>query len=273
MGKIGVTGTSGYVGGLIARLLEAAGFEVVRFERKAVNSDIRVYDLNCLADNLLIDDISVMIHCAYDFRSRGREEVFKTNVDGSSNLAKVCCEKSVKFIFISSVSAFDESASIYGQAKRESEKVVLNLGGFVIRPGLVFSNRSGGMIGALERVIKFPVIPIVSGDTPLYVTDVDGLVTIIQKIIQLERPLSRPVVAVYRYPYSFRGLLISLAARNNRKPPILIPVPSKFVLMFLRCLEALGFRPKLRSDSLISLLNPNRKVEIIDSWTDCFRSL
>ena len=84
------------------------------------------------------------------------------NVEGSRKILEAAREaKTPKIIFISSISAFDGCRSLYGRAKLEIEKIALDCGALVIRPGLVYGEGAGGMFGKLvAQMKKSSVIPL-----------------------------------------------------------------------------------------------------------------
>jgi hypothetical protein len=54
-----------------------------------------------------------------------------------------------RLVFISTISAFDGCRSFYGKGKLEVERITHSLGGWVIRPGLLYGEKPGGMLGRL----------------------------------------------------------------------------------------------------------------------------
>ena len=103
------------------------------------------------------------MHCAYDFKPLRREEIRAVNVKGSRKLFQAARAADVgKIICISSISAYDGCCSLYGRAKLEIEKIALENGALVIRPGLVYGSGPGGMFGKLTtQVRKSSVIPMI----------------------------------------------------------------------------------------------------------------
>lgn len=133
--KILITGASGFVGFYITALLANKGYSITAFCRqdspglerlKTISPGINIllgdlHDYETL--NNCTDTIDIIIHAAakVEFNPSFRDQVHKTNVEGTAQLINLCIEKGIKrFIQISSVSAlggipdqqeFDESAT------------------------------------------------------------------------------------------------------------------------------------------------------------------
>jgi hypothetical protein len=73
-------------------------------------------------------------------------------------------------VLISSLAAFEGARSRYGQTKLE--RAVLELGGVVLRSGLVFGVDAGGLFGAMVAAIRrHPFAPLIGGGSRrLFVT-------------------------------------------------------------------------------------------------------
>ena len=69
----------------------------------------------------------------------------------------------------------------------------------------------------------------------------------------------------------FRDIITTLAGRDLR----FLPVPWRLAWLGIRCLEALGMKPRMKSDSLIGLVksDPAPDFSAIDGLPVSFRSL
>jgi len=67
---------------------------------------------------------------------------------------------------------------------------------------------------------------------------------------------SEPIVAACEKGMTFREILLTLAQKREKKLWF-VPAPWRAAWLVLRIAEAAGIRMRLRSDSLVSLLNQN----------------
>lgn len=253
-----VTGARGYVGSHIAKELELAGHKVLRLGRDRLLDD-RHFTLGEPVTASALEDADAVIHCAYDFHPRTAAEDHRINVEGSLRLLETARMVDVqRFIFISSVSAFDGCRSFYGRGKLVVEQAVRAVGGIAVRPGLVYGDPGRGMFGTLTRLARLPLLPVFgSGRQPFVLVHV---VDLARAIVQaLEWNISRvegPVVLAHPEQVAFADILRFIAQRQGRRLRIL-PIPSMVGMFLLRTIETMGLSAGFRSDSLVSLLNPN----------------
>ncbi len=159
---IAVTGASGYVGGRIVSHLRAAGEQPIALVRRLPP----------------IHSAPILPRAATPWASRStprpwtgsrrsstprgtslsaRAAVREVNVQGSLPLLDAVARAGGTVVLISSLAAFAGARSLYGQAKLELEGAVLERGGVVLRPGVVFGADAGGLFGAFaaDRVGPF----------------------------------------------------------------------------------------------------------------------
>ena len=243
--------------------LQEDGHEVVLLQRSPNATDTKAsvipFQLGSKIDPGFFDSADALIHCAWDMRAIGWDQIHKINVSGSIGLFEAAANEGVrKLIFISSISAFEGCQSMYGRAKLEVEKAVFKLGGVVIRPGLVYGGSPGGIAGALSRVAaRFPLIPIVGRKKLMYLCHEEDLTRLIAMLVDMkERRWLRPITCANPEPITF-GEIVQRFARAKGRKVTLVPVPWKLVWATLRSLEALGLPTGFKSDSLLGLMNPN----------------
>ncbi|MCE2996655.1 MAG: NAD-dependent epimerase/dehydratase family protein [Cyclobacteriaceae bacterium] len=144
-----VTGATGLVGSFLIQKLADANEQVIAFHRKKPNTnqlhsasikwmECDILDIDKLTE--CIPESATVIHCAahVSFDPRKRDELFKTNVEGTANVVNVCSLKHARLIHVSSVAALgrqkglyevDETAqwvdsplnSSYGESKHQAE--------------------------------------------------------------------------------------------------------------------------------------------------------
>ncbi len=262
-----VTGANGYVGNSLCKSLQSAGYRVVRLVRdpsKCKDGDEAVaYQLGDALPEISHAKDACIVHCAYDFSCIDRDALFKCNVEGSIRLFEDARRQSInRFVFISSISAYDDCKSIYGQAKLSVEQAVRKLGGVTIRPGIVYGgDKAGGMVASLKKVAaKLPLIPVPGASKPLYLCHEEDLGKLVCRAVGGQIAITEPVIAACPKPVSFANVLRILAAKE-RKRPLLIPIPWQLAWCPLKLTEAVGIQLGFRSDSLVSLLNPNPRPD------------
>jgi nucleoside-diphosphate-sugar epimerase len=270
--KCAVTGASGYLGSKIDKALSGRGWIVHKLVHRAKGEGDQLlvpFTLdNGTPEGFFKDhEIDTLIHCAYDFRPSKWSEIYQINVRGSVRLMEAAqAENVTKIIFISSVSAFEGCKSLYGKAKLEIEKEALRLGAVVIRPGLIYGDQPGAMMGALARAVKLsPIVPIIgNGKQLLYLVHEDDLVSLISKLCTTnEGNTGAPIIAAAANGKTLSEILIALARRQQKRIR-LVPLPWRLCWGLLKALEVCGLRPGFRSDSIVSLVNtdPDLKVRL-----------
>lgn len=264
-----ITGAGGYIGAAIAKRLQSNEIEIVEFNRRGVPSR---HESRAVAFQLGADlppqafaGVDVLIHCAYDFAANSWKEIRQINVEGTRRLLAAAHAGGVRrIILISTISAFPDCKSLYGRAKLEIEQDAARHQVAIVRPGLVYdSNAPRGVVGALARVIDLsPVVPLVAGGKQvLYPCHVDDLTSLIFALCMRDViPTGIPIIAASSHGMTFREILAEMA-RDKGKSPLFVPFPATPLLVALRAAEAVGVRTRLRSDSLVSLLNQSTSVD------------
>ena len=166
-----VTGTNGYIGSQIKEFFINKGCNLIEVVHKNTgNQDAFKFSLGEVMAPEAFNNVTTLIHCAYDMKAVTWEEIYKKNICGSRLLFRQAVDCGVKkIILISTISAFEQTKSLYGKAKLLIEEEVLNIGGVVVRPGLVYGDRLDGMVGKLNALlIKFTLIPIVGRNQIMY---------------------------------------------------------------------------------------------------------
>lgn len=268
-----LTGAHGYVGSALRRGLTAAGWTVVSLSRreKLAQDEIR-WSLdeasgsgsNALHEELRRREVSAVVHAAWDLRLVRPRDLEQVNVQGSLRLLTEARVADVpRFVFISTISAFDEAESYYGKTKLAVEREVVRQGGLVIRPGLVYGDRPGGMFGALKaQAAKGGIIPLLgNGRYAQYLVHEDDLAAVVVAAVSTERVPQKPVTVAHPDPWPLRSLMEHLA-RSEGAEPRFISVPWRLVYRGLRFAETAGLKLGFRSDSVIGLVRHNRHPDL-----------
>jgi nucleoside-diphosphate-sugar epimerase len=259
-----VTGASGYLGSRICTTLAARGWSVVRLVRSpmpAAGSSVR-YDIAAPVDEevrKVLQSADVLVHAAYDFSARRRADIWRINVEGTRNLLQEARRANVgRILVLSSMSAYEGTAQLYGQAKLAIEADTLAAGGCAIRPGVVIGEEPGGMAGALRKLASLPVVPVIAGNPGQYVVREEDLMVAIAALIASESLPLGPIGIAHPIPVPFRDLLETLGPVHGR--PRFVPVPWRLVYAVLRMGETFRIRLPFRSDSLLGLVHSAPKV-------------
>lgn len=264
--RVAITGASGYVGTCISNGFRAHGHEVLALSRRPCAAPWISYSLRDDPTLLPWENVDVLVHAAYDFTPRTWREILDGNVTPSMKLLKAAKHAKVgRLIFISSMSSFEGCRSNYGKAKLMIEREAIDLGATVVRPGLVWSEPSGGVMGTLEKLVaKLPVVPFLTGGANL------------RQFLIHEADLSEAIVAIAETPPSESGalhsvthpdpvsllaILKSIAKRSNRSR-LYVPVPWQLTMAGLKFLEIFGISSLFRSDSLVGLVHGNPDFEV-----------
>src|SRR6202453_2746168 len=204
-----LTGAHGYVGSALRRGLTTAGWTVVSLSRRENLSgdeirwsleDASASGPNALREELRRREVSAVVHAAWDLRLVRPRELERVNVQGSLRLLDEAQAADVpRFVFISSISAFDEAESYYGKTKLAVERAVALRGGVVIRPGLVYGERPGGMFGALKaQAGKGAIIPLLgNGRYAQYLVHEDDLAAAVVAAVSAEEVPPKPVTVAH----------------------------------------------------------------------------
>ena len=256
-----ITGSNGYVGGSVKNYFAARGWDILELTRQPKpNSRALKFQLGDEISPAELAGVNALVHCAYDFKPLRWNEIVAVNVEGSRKILEAArAAKISKIIFISSISAFDGCRSLYGKAKLKIEKIALDCGALVIRPGLVYGNDLGGMFGKLAAQIRnASVIPMIGDGSQIqFLVHNEDLCAFIEKFAAEQIKIAPQILtAANGQPWPFKKLLLEIARGQNKKIKF-VPLPWRLVWAGLKFAEVCGLKLNFRSDSLISLMNQN----------------
>ena len=260
-----ITGTGGYVGGAMKDFFAARGWEILELTRRPrPGTRAAAFQLGEQVAPETFTGVDALVHCAYDFKPLHPKEIHAVNVDGTRKLLQAARTAGVgKLVCLSSISAFAGCRSRYGHAKLEIEKITLDHGALVIRPGLVHGQRPGGMFGKLvEQVRRSSVLPLIGDGSQIqFLVHHDDLATFLESYASGKSAIAPGVLtAAHERPWPFRELLQEIA-HGIGKPIRFIPLPWRLVWAGLKSAEACGLRLNFRSDNLISLMHQNPRPD------------
>jgi nucleoside-diphosphate-sugar epimerase len=260
-----ITGSNGYVGGCVKNYFASRGWDIFELTRRP-GPEARAFRFQ-LGDDIspgLLAGMKALVHCAYDFQPLRWDQIRSVNVEGSQKLLESARAAGIpRIVFISSISAFDGCRSLYGRAKLEIEKIALDCGALVLRPGLVYGNDAGGMFGRLvAQIRKASVIPMLGfGGQTQFLVHQDDLCAFIEKFAAGNMELKPQILsAAHEKPWPFKQLLLEIA-RGLGKKPAFVPLPWPAIWLALKSAEGCGLKLNFRSDSLVSLIYQNPRPD------------
>lgn len=259
IGRVFLTGSTGFVGGVLLGRLNSLGYEAVaavRSSKLAPGSTQRVFIRDLSTEDKLSDVLkahSVVIHAAAltsasTTREHGLEEYRRVNVGGTLNLAQQAANAGVKrFIYISTVKvngevtnqgkSFKESdvpapEDCYGISKMEAETVLLELASLssmevvIIRPPLVYGpGVKGNFASMIKLVQKGLPLPLGAVNNKRSLVGIDNLVDLIIRCIDHPAAANQVFLAGDGEDLSTTELLRAVGKAMG-KPVRLIPVPA-----------------------------------------------
>ena len=266
-----ITGASGYLGSRICATLESRGWHVVRLGRSPVKGSPWVrYDLAAPVSaevRRVLQSADLLVHAAYDLSLTSTVDIWRVNVEGTRRLLEVASSARLRRVLVlSSMSAFAGTTQLYGRAKLDIEAMTVAAGGCAVRPGLVYGERSGGMAGALGKLVRLPIVPIIGGDARQYTVREDDLMTALGALAAAETLPPGTVGVAHSTAVTFRSLLVGFAAQQERRCH-LVPIPWHLVYLMLRIGESLRLRLPFRADSLLGLVHTAPGVTGTDTLT------
>jgi nucleoside-diphosphate-sugar epimerase len=256
--KVGITGGRGYLGSILARSFQIAGWKTTLLVREVRENGEVSFQLGKKIAPEVLKDHQAFVHCAYDFKPSSWAEIYQANILGSRFCFEAAIQAGVgRRVFVSSMSAYEGCCSMYGRAKLAVEQEFLPRGVLCVRPGLLWSDESRGMFGKLARAARtLPFLPLVDGgEQKLALSQAEDLAVGLVDYCQgsAESPLEAQITA-YPELLTFRTILEGLAEQAGRKPRF-FSVPGWAQLAGLRGAEFLKISLPFKSDSLVSLLH------------------
>jgi nucleoside-diphosphate-sugar epimerase len=255
-----VSGASGYLGSQICETLESRGWRAIRLTRSPGRNRDQVfsYDLAMPITAQVREALrsaDALIHTAYDLSLTSPADIWRVNVGGTRRLLKAAREAAVsRIITLSSMSAFEGTTQLYGRAKLDIEAMTTESGGCAVRPGLVYSERAGGMVGALRKLTTLPIVPVIAGGAGVYTVREQDFMKVIALLASAATLEPGTISVAHPSPVTLVDLMRALAAQEDRRCRF-VPVPWQLIYWLLRSGEFTGLRLPFRADSLLGVVH------------------
>ena len=190
MGKILVTGATGYLGREVLKFLDKG--RVRCLVRKGKIADVEnvpgdVTDAASLQE--AVQDVECVVHLAAVTHARDDHLFQLVNVNGTKNLLEASKKAGVKhFILVSSMAATRKYLDTYGISKKKGEELIQDSGVpyTILRPTMMYGGESKAMRDFLAYVRKFPlIVPVLgSGKGRIQPVHVDDVARIIARCVE-----------------------------------------------------------------------------------------
>lgn len=201
--KIVISGTTGFVGSNLVKLLEK-DHQIIEINRRYNNSSNKqtIWDLNNSISKLPSISCDILIHCAAYVDSIGSEsDFFKTNVEGTRKIMDKINFNGCIYISTSSVYTgldypiYSENIKIeennitesYARSKFLAESIIKKNCDkyFIIRPHIIYGHGDTTLLPKLSKAIIMNryILP-TDGSAKLSITNIDNLTEFVKYIIE-----------------------------------------------------------------------------------------
>ena len=220
--SVGITGATGFVGASLAHYLADNGFRVVALTRRMVAGfEHRHYDLEQPIPNGLLQEIDILIHCAF-LKLEQNKNARRLNYEGTKNLLLEANRCGVqKRIFFSTVSAHEEALSEYGKSKFHTESL-FGQSDVILQCSLIMG--PGGLFKQLVHyALSLRIVPLLeAGRQPLQVIAIQDVQKSVLTIITTS--LSGKFVLANNEQLTYRQFFNSIS-RVYGKRFLFVPLP------------------------------------------------
>ena len=244
------TGFTGHLGQTINKLNNINFINIAKTTSRSSKTMNFNFDKDTIKDKFFI-------HAAWNLESRNKKDSHDINVKGTLDLIKRLEELDfdlTKFVFISTINASPKSKSVYEKDKFTIEEIILEKGGYVLKPGIIYDNKdpfSGGLLGNLYKLAKtFPILPNFTGIKKVYyLTSSECFINHIEKILMGETGNTKKSKLFNVGPIDYKTLVNQFMKLEKT----IIRIPWLFGYIASKLFESLNINFPLKSDSLLSL--------------------
>ncbi len=251
--RIGITGSSGFIGNELVKYFSGKGHQVVLLQRKPPsvllpNCEYVAYDIT---DPALpkADKLDILIHTAYMPYTK-QNNSSRYNIQSTLMLADICKKMNAQFIFLSSLSAHTEAQSEYGRHKFQLEQQLDTAHCLILKLGLVIGEQ--GLFSRIRKTVKkSAVIPLIGGGRQavqtIYIGDVAKAI---------EQGIEKKRTGIYHLAtetvYTMKELFTQIA-ESARQKPLFISVPYALAEAGISLIETLRLPIPVSKENLYGL--------------------
>jgi nucleoside-diphosphate-sugar epimerase len=269
-----VTGANGYIGKKLVKIAVESGFSVTLLGRhEAPESEyLKTFRWSIgeplpadLHKNNFYATTTAIIHLAHDWKT---SSVSSNDLDNHNiNATKVLLESGrqfgiKRFVFASSQSARIDAPNVYGRVKWQIEQKVNGADTVSARIGLVYGGAKSGMFGLICKLIKLPVLPMITPNRmvqPIHLNEVcEGLLRLTQS------NLSGHIGLASNNPISFGGFLRKIAIAENGATLSILPIPLNLALFGAYLTRLVPGIPNVDKERILGLAGTNYSPTIND---------
>ncbi len=251
--RIGITGSSGFIGSELVKYFSGKGHQVLMLQRKPPrvlfpNCEYMPYDISEAALPQLIN-LDVLIHTAYMPNTK-QNNSSEHNIKSTLALAEVCKKINTQFIFLSSMSAHAAAESEYGWHKFQLEQQLDTSHCLILKLGLVIGEQ--GLFNRIRNTVKkSAVIPLIGGGSQPMQTIYIG-----DAVKAIELGVEKRKTGIYHLAtenvYSMKELFIQIAQSIHQRP-LFIPIPFLLAEVGIDLIEILRLPIPVSKENLYGL--------------------
>jgi len=255
-----ITGAAGFLGRAACAAFTAAGFEVRALVRNpeasaglqpiAQGGIFRCALPDVIEERAFAGGAHALIHAAYETRSASAEQARRTNVKGTEALVRLGRQTAIRqLLFVSSMAAHENAASVYGKTKYELEKLFDRAADTVIKPATIVG--AGGVFQRTREMLRrLPVLPLFFADRRLQTIWIED---ICQGLVRsVERSLGGTLLLAHPESTPMREFYQGIAAADGIRLKV-CPFPGDLALLGIRLLEQIGLKPPITTDNLLGI--------------------
>ena len=253
--RIGVTGSSGFIGRHLVPHLTERGHAVRAFQPEidaAARPGVEVREFR-MPDRIHPADfagLDAVVHGALVEFGPGTRDADTVNLEGARRVIEAARQHGARLVFFSTLSAHEGAVSHYGRNKLELERLFDPARDAVLRLGLVLGR--GGLFGSMADMIRQAgVIPLPDGGRQpiqtLWIGDLlEATTNVVERSLAGRYDVAAPDARTMRdlYESVIRGLGVKRT---------LLSVPLPLVEAGVTVLEALGIPFSIRRENVLGL--------------------
>lgn len=291
--KILITGSTGFLGKFLCQYLSTKDYSVIAHTRtpqvfSQSNIENINFDLNGNLEELDLDGVQVVIHCAgrahvmNETASSPLEAYRQINVEGTLNLAKQAVQSGVRrFIYLSSIKVNGEEATQqkpftaedsintddpYGLSKYEAEQALKQLAQetglevVIIRPVLIYGpNVKANFKSMISLASKKIPLPVGCLNNKRSMVSVYNLADLIEICLSHPNASGQTFLASDQDDISVKQLFEKLASLQKNKL-IQVPVPKNLIFLLASLVGRSAMASRLCSELVV---NTSKNTQVL----------